>query len=131
MSPPVVRFAPSPTGRIHIGNARTALLNRLFIKKRGCRFVLRFDDTDAARSRKEYIAAIEEDLRSLGVYPDEIVQQSARVSLYDVAVERLRAAGRLYPAYDSADELERRRNRSRAVRHPSTIVPRYEPSRSR
>jgi glutamyl-tRNA synthetase len=80
-------------------------------QKCGGRFVLRFDDTDVVRSRDEYIAAIEEDLRWLGIHPDDVVRQSARVSLYDDAVERLKAAGRLYPAYETADELEQRRKR--------------------
>ena len=69
MTAPVVRFAPSPTGRIHIGNARTALLNYLFARRHGGQFVLRFDDTDLARSREEYITAIETDLAWLGIEP--------------------------------------------------------------
>jgi glutamyl-tRNA synthetase len=111
---PVVRFAPSPTGRIHIGNARTALMNFLFAKKFHGRFILRFDDTDVARSKEEYAAAIESDLAWLGIVPNEIVRQSQRFGLYDAAAEKLRALGRLYPAYETADELERRRRRQQA-----------------
>lgn len=111
---PTVRFAPSPTGRIHIGNARTALLNWCFAKRYGGRFILRFDDTDAARSREEYAQAIEVDLAWLGITPDLVVRQSRRFALYDAATEKLRAGGLLYPAYESADELDRKRKRQLA-----------------
>ncbi|MDR3372353.1 MAG: glutamate--tRNA ligase [Ancalomicrobiaceae bacterium] len=106
---PVVRFAPSPTGMIHIGNARTALLNWLFAVKSAGHFVLRYDDTDRERSREEYITAIAEDLGWLGIDPHVIVWQSRRTQLYDLAVARLKAEGRLYPCYETAEELERRR----------------------
>ena len=76
-----VRFAPSPTGRIHIGNVRTALVNWLFARRRGGRFVLRFDDTDRERSRPEYADAIEADLAWLGMTPDLVVRQSEREAL--------------------------------------------------
>ena len=98
---PTVRFAPSPTGLIHIGNARTALLNWLFALREGGRFVLRFDDTDTERSRREYAEAIEADLAWLGVVPDVLCRQSERGRLYDDAAETLRAMGRLYPAYET------------------------------
>ena len=111
---PTVRFAPSPTGRIHIGNARTALLNWCFAKRYGGRFILRFDDTDAARSREDYAQAIEVDLAWLGITPDLVVRQSRRFALYDAATEKLRAGGLLYPAYESADELDRKRKRQLA-----------------
>ena len=104
-----VRFAPSPTGLIHIGNARTALLNALFARREGGRFILRFDDTDAARSRREYADQTEADLAWLGTPPDEVFRQSERMPVYDEAAERLRAADRLYPCYETAEELERRR----------------------
>ncbi|TKT76856.1 glutamate--tRNA ligase [Aquamicrobium sp. LC103] len=104
-----VRFAPSPTGHIHIGNARTALFNWLFAQKSGGRFILRFDDTDVARSRQEYADQIQKDLHWLGIRPDVTVHQSARFATYDAAVEKLKAAGVLYPCYETADELERRR----------------------
>ncbi len=109
-----VRFAPSPTGRIHIGNARTALLNALFARRRGGRFILRFDDTDAERSRAEYADAIAVDLAWLGVTPDLVLRQSDRIAVYGAAAERLKAAGRLYACYEAPDELERRRRRQQA-----------------
>ncbi len=115
---PVVRFAPSPTGRIHIGNARTALFNYLFAGRGAGRFILRFDDTDAARSREEYAAAIEVDLAWLGVEPDLVVRQSQRFALYAASADRLRDAGRLYPCYETADELDRRRKRQIARGQP-------------
>lgn len=104
-----VRFAPSPTGKIHIGNARTALFNWLFAKKKGGRFILRFDDTDRERSRKEYADQIESDLAWLGINPDLVVRQSERFPVYDQAVEKLKEAGLLYPCYETAQELELRR----------------------
>jgi glutamyl-tRNA synthetase len=114
MKPPVVRFAPSPTGLIHIGNARTALLNALFARREGGTFVLRFDDTDLERSKPEFAAAIEEDLAWLGIPPDRIVRQSDRFPLYAAAAERLKFMGRLYAAYETPDELEFRRKRQLA-----------------
>jgi len=114
MSEIAVRFAPSPTGLLHIGNIRPALFNWLFARKHGGRFVLRLDDTDIARSRAEYADAIREDLLWLGLDWDTEVRQSDRLGLYDEAVETLKAAGRLYPAYETPDELERRRKRQRA-----------------
>jgi len=113
-----VRFAPSPTGRIHIGNARPALMNWLFARREGGAFILRFDDTDRERSRTEHAAAIEEDLAWLGVVPDETYRQSDRLALYDAARDRLIAAGRLYPCYETPDELARRRSRARALGRP-------------
>ena len=104
-----VRFAPSPTGNIHIGNARTALFNWLFAQKNGGRFVLRFDDTDVGRSRQEYADQIQKDLHWLGVAPDVTVHQSARFDTYAAAVERLKAAGVLYACYETPEELELRR----------------------
>lgn len=109
MTAPIVRFAPSPTGRIHIGNARTALYNWLFAKKRGGRFILRFDDTDLARSTREFADAIEADLRWLGVEPDLMVRQSERFALYDAAMQSMREQGRLYACYESQEELDRKR----------------------
>jgi glutamyl-tRNA synthetase len=104
-----VRFAPSPTGHIHIGNARTALFNWLFAQKAGGRFILRFDDTDVARSKQEYADQIQKDLFWLGIKPDVTAHQSARFATYDAAVETLKAKGLLYPCYETADELERKR----------------------
>ncbi|MBU2580187.1 MAG: glutamate--tRNA ligase [Alphaproteobacteria bacterium] len=111
---PIVRFAPSPTGLIHIGNVRTALLNYLFAKKSGGKFILRFDDTDTERSREDYVAAIREDLRWLGLHWDAEVRQSERLALYDAAAEKLKAKGLLYACYETSDELDRRRRRQLA-----------------
>ena len=109
-----VRFAPSPTGFLHIGNARPALMNWLFALREGGRFVLRYDDTDRERSTAEFAQAIGEDLAWLGIHPHESFRQSDRIAQYDAAAERLRAAGLLYPCYETAEELERRRGRARA-----------------
>ena len=114
MTRPVVRFAPSPTGHLHIGNARPALLNALFARREGGTFILRFDDTDLERSRGDYADAIERDLAWLGIRPDMVVRQSERFALYDAAAERLRALGRLYPCYETPEELEFRRKRQLA-----------------
>lgn len=114
MSKPIVRFAPSPTGHIHIGNTRVALLNALFARREGGTFILRFDDTDLARSKKEYADAIEADLEWLGIPPDVVVRQSERFELYDEAAERLKTIGRLYPCYETPEELEFRRKRQLA-----------------
>ena len=103
------RFAPSPTGRLHVGNLRTALHNWLLARKAGGRFVLRIDDTDAERSREEHVGAIREDLAWLGLEPDGEERQSDRLALYEEAFERLRATGRVYPCYETAQELELKR----------------------
>ncbi|NBB15001.1 glutamate--tRNA ligase [Caulobacter sp. SLTY] len=104
-----VRFAPSPTGRIHVGNIRAAIVNWVFARGQGGTFVLRIDDTDVARSTKEYEDGIEADLTWLGLTWDERYNQSKRFDLYHSAMERLKAAGRLYPAYETQEELDRRR----------------------
>ena len=109
-----VRFAPSPTGRIHIGNARTAILNWLFALKSGGQFVLRYDDTDTARSTEEFAKGIAADLDWLGIRPQRVEWQSKRFGHYDEVANSLRAAGRLYPCYEAADELDRRRKRQLA-----------------
>ncbi|MEO0636660.1 MAG: glutamate--tRNA ligase [Pseudomonadota bacterium] len=108
---PIVRFAPSPTGKIHIGNARTALFNWLYAKSNGGSFILRYDDTDAARSTREFADQILVDLNWLGIEPDRIERQSERFASYDAAAEKLKEAGLLYPCYETADELERKRKR--------------------
>ena len=105
----VTRFAPSPTGRLHVGNIRTALHNWMLAKNAGGRFLLRIDDTDAQRSKEEYVEAIREDLAWLGISPDGEERQSQRMALYDKAFETLKAAGRVYPAYETAQELELKR----------------------
>jgi glutamyl-tRNA synthetase len=115
---PTVRFAPSPTGQLHIGNARTALLNWLFAKARDGRFVLRLDDTDRERSTAEFAEGIIRDLAWLGIAPDVTVRQSDRAARHAAAAGRLKAAGRLYPCYETADELERRRKRRLAQGRP-------------
>ena len=103
------RFAPSPTGRLHVGNLRTALHNWLLAKKHGGRFLLRIDDTDAARSEERFVEAIRADLAWLGLEPDGVMWQSARLALYEKAFERLREARRVYPCYETAQELDLRR----------------------
>ena len=103
------RFAPSPTGRLHVGNIRTALHNYLLAKKHGGRFLLRIDDTDAERSREEHVAAILADLDWLGLVPDAVYRQSERFALYEDAFARLKEAGRVYACYETPQELELRR----------------------
>ncbi len=110
---PIVRFAPSPTGYLHLGNARIALLNYLFARQGGGRFLLRFDDTDPERSRDEYREAIIHDLAWLGLSWDEMFRQSERLALYAEAAERLKAMGRLYPCYETEAELRFKREQRR------------------
>ena len=105
----VTRFAPSPTGRLHVGNIRTALHNALFARKNGGRFLLRIDDTDRERSREEFVDAIRADLAWLGVNHDDEVRQSDRFDLYEREFERLKAAGRVYACYETPEELDLRR----------------------
>jgi glutamyl-tRNA synthetase len=107
----VVRFAPSPTGLLHVGNARTAMLNHLFAKKEGARFLLRIDDTDIERSKPEYEAAIVADLAWLGIAHDLFARQILRADAHRAACERLKETGRLYPCYETPLELERKRKR--------------------
>ena len=104
-----VRFAPSPTGKLHVGNVRTALVNWMFAKGQGGKFVLRIDDTDLARSTPEFEQGIEDDLTWLGLVWDERYNQSRRFDRYEEAAARLKASGRLYPCYDTSEELDRRR----------------------
>jgi glutamyl-tRNA synthetase len=103
------RFAPSPTGRLHVGNIRTALHNYLFARKHGGRFILRIDDTDRERSSAEFDRAIRDDLDWLGLRPDLLVRQSERFDLYEREFQRLIEAGRVYACYETPDELELRR----------------------
>lgn len=105
-----VRFAPSPTGLLHVGNARTALLNWLFAKKLGGKFLLRIDDTDAARSTKAFEEAIYRDLSWLGLTHDGTDRQINRMAKYSTAFYKLQAAGRIYPCYETEGELERQRS---------------------
>lgn len=103
------RFAPSPTGKLHVGNVRTALHNWLLAKRDGGRFLLRIDDTDAERSREEYVAAIRADLAWLGLTPDGEERQSARFDLYEREFARLAASGHVYRCYETSQELELKR----------------------
>jgi glutamyl-tRNA synthetase len=105
----VTRFAPSPTGRLHVGNIRTALHNFLFATKWGGTFILRIDDTDRERSTPEFDEAIRDDLDWLGLVPDKLVRQSERFDLYEREFDRLEAAGRVYACYEASEELELRR----------------------
>ena len=103
------RFAPSPTGMLHVGNIRAALHNWMFARGQGGRFVLRIDDTDAERSEERFVAAIRADLAWLGLTPDTEVRQSERFALYQQRFDALVAAGRIYPAYETAQELDLKR----------------------
>ena len=105
----VTRFAPSPTGRLHVGNIRAALHNWMWARRHGGRFVLRIDDTDADRSEERFVEAIRADLDWLGLTPDVQVRQSERFALYQRRFDALVAAGRIYPAYESAQELDLKR----------------------
>jgi glutamyl-tRNA synthetase len=103
------RFAPSPTGFLHAGNARIALVNYLFARRHGGQFILRIDDTDTARSQPQFEEAIRQDLRWLGLDWDESFRQSERLDLYNAAAERLERSGRLYPCFESEEELAAKR----------------------
>ena len=105
----VTRFAPSPTGHLHVGNVRTAIHNWLWAQRHGGQFLLRIDDTDGERSREEYVDGIRADLAWLGLTNDGEERQSARIGLYDAAFERLAAAGRVYACYETPAELDVRR----------------------
>ena len=105
----VTRFAPSPTGRLHVGNIRSALHNWFWARKTGGRFLLRIDDTDAARSEERYVDAIRADLAWLGIDPDGEERQSERFALYERRFADLVAAGRIYPAYETTQELDLKR----------------------
>ncbi len=116
--PVMVRFAPSPTGYLHVGNVRTALFNWLFARRHEGRFMLRLDDTDEARSKPEYAETIADDLGWLGLDHDADVRQSDRHDAYVAAVERLKQAGRLYACYETPEELSLRRRTQRARGQP-------------
>ena len=119
-----VRFAPSPTGRLHIGNARAALANWLFARQAGGAFILRLDDTDRERSTEAFARGIEEDLRWLGLDWHEHLRQSDRLPRYAEAAERLREHGLLYPCYETEEELQLQRAAQRSQGKP----PRYDRS---
>lgn len=118
MTKPIVRFAPSPTGKLHVGNVRTALINWLFAKRQGGTFVLRIDDTDTERSTAEYEQGIKDDLTWLGLVWGDTFKQSERFAQYDAAAEKLRDMGLLYACYETADELDRQRKLQRARGKP-------------
>ncbi|WP_421792186.1 glutamate--tRNA ligase [Hyphobacterium sp.] len=113
-----VRFAPSPTGKLHVGNVRTALTNVLYARQTDGTFVLRIDDTDLERSTKENEDLIKTDLKWLGLNWDETFNQSDRFEKYDAAAAKLKETGLLYPAYETGDELDRKRKIQRAQGKP-------------
>ena len=115
---PHLRFAPSPTGYLHYGNLRTAVLNYLFARKHGGTFLLRLDDTDRERSSEAFAGQIREDLRWLGFQWDSEAKQSERTQRYDEAAQQLKASGRLYACFETPDELDRRRKRQLASGRP-------------
>ena len=105
------RFAPSPTGYLHVGNLRTALMNYLIARKAGGTFILRIDDTDPERSKEEYVDAIKEDLEWLGLHWDRIERQSTRLDRYADAADKLREIGRFYEAFETPTELDLKRKK--------------------
>lgn len=113
-----LRFAPSPTGNIHVGNVRTALMNWLFALKHGGQVLLRIDDTDIARSTKAYEEGIERDLTWLGLTWQDRANQSARFDVYEKAAQKLKDGGLLYAAYETEDELDRKRKIAQATGKP-------------
>jgi len=114
----VTRFAPSPTGYIHVGNLRTALMNFLIARKAGGTFILRIDDTDPERSKEEYVDAIREDLEWLGLQWDRIERQSRRLDRYAEAADRLREIGRFYEAFETPTELDLKRKKQLNMGRP-------------
>jgi glutamyl-tRNA synthetase len=114
----IVRYAPSPTGRLHLGNARPACSTGCSRPPIPARYILRLDDTDTRALDRRVRRGIEADLAWLGVTPDLQVKQSERSALYDTAREYLIAKGRLYPAYETEEELERKRMRARLIGKP-------------
>nr|WP_170540583.1 glutamate--tRNA ligase [Ruegeria arenilitoris] len=105
------RFAPSPTGYIHVGNLRTALMNYLIARKAGGTFILRIDDTDPERSKEEYVDAIKQDLEWLGLHWDRVERQSDRLDRYAEAADKLREIGRFYEAFETPTELDLKRKK--------------------
>ncbi|MGR3623457.1 glutamate--tRNA ligase [Pseudophaeobacter sp.] len=105
------RFAPSPTGYIHVGNLRTALMNYLIARKAGGTFILRIDDTDPERSKEEYVDAIKQDLEWLGLTWDRVERQSERLDRYVAAADQLRSIDRFYEAFETPTELDLKRKK--------------------
>ncbi|HCC24335.1 MAG TPA: glutamate--tRNA ligase, partial [Holosporales bacterium] len=104
-----LRFAPSPTGYLHLGNVRTALINWLYARSTRGTFILRLDDTDFERSEERFAKQIQADLAWLGLTYDELIKQSDRLSIYSNTAEFLKAKGRLYPCYETPEELDLQR----------------------
>lgn len=115
---PVLRFAPSPTGRLHVGNIRIAFMNWLYSRKNGGKFILRMDDTDTERSTQEFAYGIIEDLAWLGLEHDELFHQSDRHESYVKAIDMLKKSGRLYPCYETTEELAFKRKQQLARGRP-------------
>ena len=113
-----LRFAPSPTGLLHVGNARQAVANALHARRHGAGFLLRIDDTDPDRSREEHAEGIRQDLAWLGIAWDELVRQSDRLERYQAAASRLKQTGRLYPCFESEEELHAKRELRLRQRKP-------------
>ena len=113
-----VRFAPSPTGNLHVGNLRTALVNYLFARREGGHFMLRIDDTDTERSTPEFEASIRADLEWMGMGWDSEDRQSARLERYDAALKQLADAGRAYPCYETPEELALKRKAQLSAGRP-------------
>ena len=114
----ITRFAPSPTGMLHIGNVRTALINWLYAKKHGGKFILRIDDTDTERNKKEYEEAIIRNMKWLGLHWDLTFSQSTRIEKYNAIKQQLITSGRLYECYETQDELEVKRKLQLAANKP-------------
>lgn len=113
-----VRFAPSPTGNLHVGNARSAIINALFAAQHKGWMLLRYDDTDLERNLKEYVDSIKEDLNWLGIRYDAMIHQADRFDRYKEAMQQLIQAGRLYPCYETPQELDIKRKRQLAAHRP-------------
>ena len=114
----VTRFAPSPTGYIHVGNLRTALMNYLIARKAGGEFILRIDDTDPERSEEKYVDAIKEDLEWLGLTWDRVERQSERLDRYADAADKLREMGRFYEVFETPTELDLKRKKQLNMKKP-------------
>ncbi len=112
------RFAPSPTGYLHVGNLRTALFNWMICARSGGTFILRIDDTDPERSEERFVDAIREDLEWLGLTWDREERQSARLEAYRAAADRLRQDGRLYEAFETPQELDLKRKKQLNMGRP-------------
>lgn len=113
-----LRFAPSPTGLMHVGNARLAVANALFARRHGGKFMLRIDDTDVERSKEEYVREIHKALKWFGLDWDEMMRQSERMERYQLAIEKLKQSGRLYPCFETKEELDFKRELRRRQNRP-------------